>query len=60
MPLNMRKKVFITAALTGLGGTQDKSFHIHISSTDTVCAGLRWDCLKPIVWLGVKLGCVIF
>ena len=28
MPLNMRKKVFITAALTGSGGTQDKSFHV--------------------------------
>mgnify|MGYP006258847531 FL=1 len=25
MPLAMRKKVFITAALTGSGGTQDRS-----------------------------------
>ncbi|MGB1473781.1 MAG: 3-keto-5-aminohexanoate cleavage protein, partial [Candidatus Puniceispirillaceae bacterium] len=25
MPLSMRKKVFITAAITGSGGTQDKS-----------------------------------
>ena len=28
MPLNIRKKVFITAALTGSGGTQDKSFYV--------------------------------
>ena len=28
MPLTMRKKVFITAALTGSGGTQDKSLHV--------------------------------
>ena len=28
MPLSMRKKVFITAAITGSGGTQDKSPHV--------------------------------
>ena len=28
MPLTLRKKVFITAALTGSGGTQDKSPHV--------------------------------
>ena len=28
MPLQMRKKVFITAAVTGSGGTQDKSPHV--------------------------------
>ena len=28
MSLTMRKKVFITAALTGSGGTQDKSVHV--------------------------------
>ena len=28
MPLSMRKKVFITAAVTGSGGTQDKSPHV--------------------------------
>ena len=28
MPLTMRKKVFITAALTGSGSTQDKSLHV--------------------------------
>ena len=28
MPLSMRKKVFITAAITGSGGTQEKSPHV--------------------------------
>lgn len=28
MPLSMRKKVFITAAVTGSGGTQDRSPHV--------------------------------
>ena len=28
MPLNMNREVFITCAVTGAGGTQDKSPHV--------------------------------
>ena len=51
MPLSMRKKVFITAAITGSGGTQDKSLHVPRSPEQL----LRQRLLRP---KRVQLWCI--
>ena len=40
MSLTLRKKVFITAALTGSGGTQDKSVHVPRSPQQIAAAAI--------------------
>ena len=40
MPLKLREKVFITAAITGSGSTQDRSPHVPRSPTEIATAAI--------------------
>ena len=40
MPLKLREKVFITAAITGSGSTQDRSPHVPRSPTEIANAAI--------------------
>ena len=41
MPLKLREKVFITAAITGSGSTQDRSPHVPRSPTEIANAAIE-------------------